>query len=189
MDKSTPPCHLLLFCLALAALASGPLQAADSTPAAAPIVAIGLFAHDQGPASDHHEHGVDLNLEVQFAPLGFLGSPRPQLGAALNSAGDTSIAYAGLSFPLYAHSNWFLNGAVSAAVHNGPLHKDPVRCQQYSDCGFGVRVLPLFAAEIGYRLDNKSAVSLYYGHMSHKWIVSGENEGLDYSGLRYLRGF
>jgi lipid A 3-O-deacylase len=179
--------HPCLSGLALAALAGNPAQAGfadDST-----LIAIGVFGHDQGPASDHNEHGIDLNLEVRFAPLDFFGSPRPHLGATLNFVGDTSIAYAGLTLPVYAYSNWFVNGSVSAAVHNGPMHKDPDGCVRHSDCGFGVRVLPLFSADIGYRLDDKSAISLFYGHMSHKWIISGENEGLDYTGLRYLRSF
>jgi lipid A 3-O-deacylase len=180
---------LYIFCPALVGSACGPVQAAEPTLAASPVITIGVLAHDQGPASDHHEHGVDLNLEARFAPLDFFGSPRPHLGATLNFVGDTSTAYAGLTFPIYAHSNWFLDGAVSAAVHNGPLHKDSARCQQDSDCGFGVRVLPLFTADLGYRLDDKSALSLFYGHMSHKWIISGENEGLDYTGLRYQRSF
>ena len=36
-----------------------------------------VFAHGHGFASDHHEDGVDLNLEVHFAPLNGFGSPRP----------------------------------------------------------------------------------------------------------------
>lgn len=179
----------LLSCLALAGLLSGPLEAAEPAMSSWPVLSVGVFAHDQGPASDHNEHGVDLNLEAQFAPLDFFGSPRPHLGATLNLTGDTSAAYAGFDFTLYRISNWFLDASISAAVHNGPLHKDPVRCQQYSDCGFGSRVLPLFGAEIGYRLDNKSAISLYYDHMSHKWIIPGENEGIDHTGLRYMRSF
>ncbi len=179
----------LLFGLALAGLASAPMAAADPAPAASPIVAIGVLGHDQGPASDHHEHGIDLNLEVQFAPLAFFGSPRPHLGASLNFIGDTSVAYAGLTFPLLSHSNWFLDGALSIAVHDGPLHKDPAGCAQFSDCGFGSRVLPRASVDIGYRLDARSAVSLYYAHMSHKWVIGGENEGIDHTGLRYMRSF
>ena len=175
--------------IALAGLASGSALAAEPSPPDSPVVVMGVLAHDQGPASDHHEHGVDLNLEVQFAPLDFFGSPRPHLGTTINFIGNTSLAYAGLTYPIYTYSNWFLNGSLSAAVHNGPLHNDATSCQQYSDCGFGVRVLPLFSADLGYRLDDKSAFSLYYGHMSHKWIIPGENEGLDFTGLRYLRAF
>jgi lipid A 3-O-deacylase len=175
--------------LVAACLVCSPAQAAEPAMSSWPVVAVGVFAHDQGPASDHHEHGVDLNLEVQFAPLDWWGSPRPQLGATLNFAGYTSAAYAGFDISLYRISNWFLDASISAAIHNGPLHKDPVGCQLESDCGYGSRVLPHFGGEFGYRLDKQSAVSLYYDHMSHKWIISGENEGLDHTGLRYMRSF
>jgi len=178
-----------LCCFALAGLLSAPLQAAAPAMAASPIVAIGVLAHDQGPASDHNEHGIDLNVEVQFAPLDFFGSPRPILGGTLNFSGDTNAAYAGFAFPLYTSSRWLFDVSLSAAVHDGPLHKDPASCQQHSDCGFGVRVLPRLGLDIGYRLDDKSAISLFYAHMSHKWVIGGENEGLDQTGLRYLRAF
>lgn len=178
-----------IYLAASLAMAWLPVQAAEPAASSRPVVAVGVLAHDQGPASDHHEHGVDLNLEVQFAPLEFFASPRPHLGATLNFLGDTSLAYAGLDFTVYRIARWYLDGSVSAAVHNGPLHKDPVGCQLDSDCGFGTRVLPLFSAELGYRIDDRSAVSLYYDHMSHKWLISGENEGIDHTGLRYLLAF
>lgn len=176
-------------CLALAGLANVPLQAAEPAMTSWPVAVVGVLAHDQGPASDHHEHGIDLNLEVQFAPLDFFGSPRLQLGATLNFTGETSAAYAGFDFALYRIAHWFLDASISAAIHNGPLHKDPVGCERDSDCGFGSRLLPLLGAEIGYRLDRKTAISLYYDHMSHKAVISGENEGIDHTGLRYMRAF
>ncbi|KAB2312901.1 acyloxyacyl hydrolase [Betaproteobacteria bacterium SCN2] len=153
------------------------------------VIAIGVLGHDQGPASDHHEHGIDLNLEVQFAPLDFWGTPRPHLGATLNFIGDTSVAYAGLTFPVYRHKNWLLDGFISAVAHDGPLHKDREGCRRDSDCGYGVRVMPRFGLELGYRLNDKSAISVFYDHMSHYWIIDAENEGLEHTGLRYLFSF
>lgn len=177
----------LLCGVAAAGILSGPLHAAEPALPASNVLAVGLLAHDQGPASDHHEHGIDLNLEAQFAPIGLFGSPRPVVGGTFNFSGNTNTLYAGLAFPLYTSSRWFLQGSISAAVHDGPLHKDPISCQQQSDCGFGVRVLPRIGLDVGYRLGRKSAISLFYGHMSHKWVVGGENEGLDFTGLRYRR--
>ena len=179
-----------LGCCCLAALLGISSQAMAAAREATPILAMGVLAHDRGPLSDFHERGIDLNVEVLFTPLiNFPGSPRPHLGATLNFVGDTSAAYAGLTFPFYESRRWFMNGFIGGAVHNGPLHKDPVRCQLYSDCGFGVRYLPHFGLNYGYYLTSGHAVSLYWDHMSHKWVVEGENEGLDHLGLRYQRPF
>lgn len=175
--------------LAIAIGLNTPAQAAESAASSERILAAGVFAHDRGPFSDHNEGGVDLNLELQFAPLTFPGSPRPHLGATANFDGDTSAAYAGLSFRLRETSQWFVDAALGAAVHDGPLHKDPVRCAQFSDCGFGTRYLPRFGLEIGYQIGPAASLSLLYDHMSHKWIVGGENEGLDHIGLRYSRPY
>lgn len=174
--------------LLLAAAASTPLSVI-AAQADAHVVAIGVLGHDQGPASDHNEHGIDLNLEVQLSPLDFWGSPRPHLGATLNFVGDTSVAYAGLTLPIYRRSGWLLDGFISAVAHDGPLHKDKLDCRQDSDCGYGVRVMPRFGLELGYRLNDKSSVTLYYDHMSHYWIIDAENEGLEHAGLRYLFSF
>lgn len=174
--------------LVLIALAAGQLAQAAS-PNDSPIYAIGVFGHDQGPASDHNEHGIDLNLEVQLVPLDFWGTPRPHLGATLNFIGDTSVVYAGLTFPVYRRSNWLLDGFIGAVAHNGPLHKGREGCLQNSDCGYGVRVMPRLGLELGYRLNDKSAISLFYDHMSHNWIIDAENEGLEHAGLRYLFSF
>lgn len=178
-----------LACVALALASCLPMQAAGAAREASSLLVIGVMAHDQGPASDHHEHGIDLNVEVLFTPLNIIGSPRPHVGATLNFAGDTSIAYAGLTFPLHDSRRWFGNGFIGGVVHNGPLHKNPVGCQADSDCGFGVRVMPHLGVELGYYVTTENAVSLYWDHMSHKGIISGENEGIDHLGLRYRRPF
>lgn len=171
-----------LCCLAATAVA-------EPTPLPKRTLAIGILAHDRGFAADKHESGVDLNLEVLFAPLDFAGSPRPHLGATLNFAGDTSVAYAGVSFPAFERAAWFTDLLLSAAIHDGPLHKDPAGCDAYSNCGYGIRVMPRFGVEAGYRLPGEAALSLYYDHMSHKWIIGGENEGLDHIGIRYRRPY
>jgi len=172
---------------ALALGLSTSVQAAESAGDGGRILALGVLAHDRGPASDENEDGgADLNLETLFAPLDLLSSPRPHLGATLNSEGDTSLAYAGLSFRVLEHPRWFTDLFLGAAVHDGPLHKDPVGCEVDSDCGYGVRVLPRFGLEAGYQFSPDASVSLYLDHMSHKWIIGGENEGLDHTGVRYL---
>ncbi|HEY0663037.1 MAG TPA: acyloxyacyl hydrolase [Thiobacillaceae bacterium] len=174
----------LVLALALAAPAGAEAPGDDGRR----ILAVGLLAHDRGPASDETEDGgVDLSLEVLFAPLDLPGSPRPHLGATLNFDGETSAAYAGLTARAFERSRWFADLFLGAAVHDGPLHKDPLACDVDSDCGFGVRVLPRFGLEAGYRIGPDAALTVYLDHMSHKWLIGGENEGLDHTGVRYLR--
>lgn len=162
----------------------------------------GIFLHDRGPASDRHESGVDPNWEIQFnAPKGkqwqWIGSPYSMIGVTPNFKGATSVFYGGLNYE-FSPSNkltdkltysltkdLFLAGGASLALHNGPLHKNKVGCEESSDCGFGYRVLPRLAIELGTTLWRNYGVSLFYDHMSHKGILPGENEGIDHIGIRY----
>ncbi len=151
-------------------------------------LAVGLLAHDRGPLSDNNESGADLNLEVRFAPLDVFWSPRPHVGVMLSLQGETSAAYGGLTYRLLDAKGFFFDVFIGLAVHDGPLHKDEERCAR-SDCGYGSRVLVRPGFELGRRIGRHSAVSLFCDHMSHKWVIPGENEGLDRTGLRYLWSF
>lgn len=186
--RASPRVASRLGLVALLALLSA-AQGAEPRMARDRALAVGIIAHDRGPWGDHHESGVDLNLELLFAPMDVSGTLRPHLGMTLNFTGDTSMAYAGFSIRAYDARPWFADLLLSLAVHDGPLHKDPVGCQLYSDCGFGIRVMPRFGLEVGYRLSQADAVTLFIDHMSHKWVVGGENEGLDHIGVRFLRAF
>lgn len=176
----------------IAMQAFSPAQAQDAL--ADTRLVVGILAHDRGPASDNNENGTDLNGEVQFAPLGgaigrVLGSPRPHLGTSLNFNGNTSALYGGLTYEFLPHPKWFVDGFFGAALHDGPLHKDPIRCAQNSDCGFGSRLLPRLGAETGINLSGHDAVSLFYDHMSHGGFFNRENEGIDHVGIRYRHSY
>jgi hypothetical protein len=162
----------------------------------------GLLLHDRGPASDRNESGLDLNWELQFRRpeweiWRWLGSPFTMIGATPNFNGGTSVLYGGISYELILSDRLtealsydftkelFLSGGLSAALHNGPLHKNKVGCRENSDCGFGYRVLPRLSLELGAYFWSKHGVSLFYDHMSHKGVLPGENEGIDHIGIRY----
>lgn len=155
------------------------------------IVAAGILVHDRGPTSDHNEGGVDPNIELQFKPLQgslwrAIGSPRPHVGFTPNFTGDTSALYGGATYEFGISSRLFATGGLGLALHNGPLHNDDrIACEVNSDCGFGSRVLFHYALELGMRIDQKRALTLYYDHMSHQGLIGGENEGIDHIGLRY----
>jgi hypothetical protein len=162
----------------------------------------GIFLHDRGPASDRHESGIDPNWELQlnppkWRPWRWIGSPYPMIGLTPNFKGDTSVFYSGLTYEFSLSNkltneltynltkNLFVAGSVSAALHTGPLHKDTLGCRETSDCGFGYRVLPRLAFELGTYFLGNHGLSLFYDHMSHKGILPGENEGVDHTGIRY----
>ena len=155
---------------------------------------IGVCLHDYGPTSDYNENGVDPNLEFQFnlprwKNLLRIGSPYLMAGATPNFSGDTSVVYGGFTYELDLSNvlakNFFVSAGLSAALHSGPLHKDEVGCKEESDCGFGNRILPRVNVELGAYFIEKHGLSLFYDHMSHGYLLSGENEGIDHIGIRY----
>src|ERR1700758_124681 len=79
---------------ALPATAPAQIQVVDE-------LKFGVLAHDVGLFDKHVESGADVNLELLFtAPdaVGVTGSPRPQIGGSLNTAGGTSSGYFGLTW-------------------------------------------------------------------------------------------
>jgi len=191
------------FFLFVAGLPLSRVQAAtDSRLPSVHKLVFGLFLHDRGPASDRHESGVDPNWEIQLKPPDWkywkwIGSPVPMAGMTPNFNGDTSVFYAGLGYEFSLSNrftdrltnnltkNLFVSGGLSAALHNGPLHKNKFGCREDSDCGFGYRVLPRLNIELGSYFWGNQGLSLFYDHMSHKGILPGENEGIDHIGIRY----
>ncbi len=159
-------------------------------PAAAPRLIVGVSAHDQGPDSDRHEDGVDLNLEGWWAALPMriprlTGTLHPHLGLSLNTAGDTSFAYGGLTYLHRFDERFFVAVPLGLAVHDGPLEtQDEQRCRRESDCGFGSRVLFSFGLELGVHLSEGYALSLFTHHVSHGGLLADDNEGIDNIGLR-----
>jgi lipid A 3-O-deacylase len=176
---------------AVLAIAQGAAAAEGERRERLPVRAsLGVLAHDEGPTSDHHETGLDINGELQFRPPSWrvwqwIASPRPHIGATVNTAGDTSIAYAGVTYEGEVWRRVFVGLGLGLAIHDGPLHNpDDERCGRFSDCGFGSRVLFRGALEAGWRFQGGTSVSLFYEHFSHYGFLAEENEGVDSLGLR-----
>ncbi len=142
----------------------------------------GILAHDAVPTLTHKEPGADINLEVLFySPdfLGVIGSPRPHLGFALNTGGDTNQLYAGLTWEWDFWRNMFASLAIGGAIHDGDLD---VRRNDKKE--LGCRVLFRQALELGYRIRQRHGLSLYLDHLSNAGICD-QNEGLELLGIRY----
>lgn len=145
-------------------------------------IRIGALVHDIGPFSSNEEDGFDGNFEVLFLSPGFLDiiwSPRPHVGLSVNSSGDTSQVYAGLSWEWSFWGNWFAGFSLGGSVHDGKLTTNRIDRKE-----LGCRILFRESIEIGYRFGGKHSISGFLDHISNANICD-KNEGLETTGIRY----
>jgi lipid A 3-O-deacylase len=145
-------------------------------------VRFGLLLHDQGPFSHNKEDGIDINLEVLFAPprmLDIIWSPRPIIGLSVNSAGDTSQGYLGLNWEWEFWEDAFAGFSLGGAVHDGKT-----TTQRLDRKELGCRVLFRESVDVGYRFDGHHGIMAHMEHISNAKLCS-TNEGLESFGLRY----
>jgi hypothetical protein len=171
--------------LALSVAASGE-AVGQSVPSGLEVRA-GVLAHDVPDlwAGFSLESGVDINAEVLFGRgwrvLG--GTLRPALGASVNTEGYTSRAYLDARWEYEWQGGLFLGLGLGAALHNGELD-----CCEPDRKALGSRVLFHIPIELGFRLDDRNSVSVFFEHVSNGNLAD-HNEGLDAIGVRYGRKF
>lgn len=141
----------------------------------------GILAHDL--ESNDDENGVDLNAELLLHPLGprtgdpldILLSPRPHLGAQINTDGDTSLGYFGLTWDAWLSDMFFVEASFGGAVHDGPTDD--------SSSSFGCTVNFRESAAIGAALSPGWRLLATVSHMSNAGLC-GENQGLTSAGVQ-----
>lgn len=167
---------------ATAALAA--LLALSASPALAGVdeIRLGLSNHDISFLGHGKEDGVDGVAEVLFeAPdlLEPIWSPRPHVGVAVNTQGDTSQLYAGLSWTFEPVEHLLFEFSLGGSVHNGTLSSsDPTEKQ------LGSRALFRESLSLGYRIDAHNAVMVSFDHESNAGLAS-HNAGLNNLGIRW----
>lgn len=145
-------------------------------------IRIGALAHDYGPFTSRKETGGDANVEVLFRSPTFLEaafSPRPHLGLAVNSSGNTSQAYAGLTWGWNFVQDAFVELSFGGLVHNGSLSAN-TRNEKRLGCRFLFRE----AIDLGYQVAEHHSISLHFTHASNAGLCR-DNDGLETLGLRY----
>ena len=166
--------------LILAALSLWP-GAASAQPLG-PEVKLGVSLHDfRFIAADPVEDGADLNGEFLFPALEFLEpvySPRPHIGAQINTAGKTSQVYAGLTWTFYLADRLWLGASVGGTLHSGEVLQ-----RGLSRKALGSRALFRLSAELGVDLTDRFNASIYYDHSSNAFLAP-LNPGLDNAGIR-----
>jgi hypothetical protein len=126
--------------------------------------------------------GIERGFDLQ---LGFRSDwklpgtgVQPYAFAALNSAGKTSYAAAGLAWKF--GRKLYIRPGVGLAVHNGSA----AELQRRNKIGFGSRVLFEPELGIGTSLGDRASVEASWVHMSHAQLFSRENPGIDNLGVR-----
>ena len=152
-----------------------------SAPAHAGEVFGGLYVHDVDTplTKSGIESGADVQLGWRGGQLG--RTPlQPYVFGALNTAGNTSYAAAGLSAKFGKH--FYVRPGLGIAIHNGSARNFENPTNGRID--FGSRVL--FEAElgIGAQINDRLSVEASWIHMSHAQLLSHQNPGIDNFGVR-----
>ncbi len=153
-------------------------------------IKIGGLAHDVGFLTHHVESGADINIEMLFTSPDFLsviGSPRPHIGGDINTSGNTSDGYFGLTWGATLQQLFgiapgvFVNGSLGGAVHDGylttPVPPPPGRKL------LGSRILFRESAELGYQITPAISVSAILDHISNANLAP-RNAGITSAGAR-----
>jgi lipid A 3-O-deacylase len=150
-------------------------------PASAGELFGGIYAHDvDSPLTlSGVEKGLDVQLGYRWDRIG--RTPlQPYMFAALNTAGETHYAAAGISAKF--GKRLFVRPALGLAVHSGDTRdfEDPFD----DDVEFGTAVL--FAPEVGvgYQVNDRLSIEASLVHLSHAQLFGGQNPGIDNVGIR-----
>ena len=141
----------------------------------------GLHIHDVKTPLDKSgiEDGVDLSVGYRGGRM-FGTVLQPYVFGALNSAGATSYAAAGVSARFGLGHGWYIRPGVGLAIHNGSADK----FYRTDKIAFGSRILFEPEVGIGAQINNRVSVEASWVHMSHAQLEGRENPGIDNLGVR-----
>lgn len=160
------------------------LLALSASPALAGVdeIRLGLSNHDISFLGHSKEDGVDGVAEVLFESpdlLEAIWAPRPHVGVAVNTQGDTSQLYAGLSWTFEPVQRLMVEFSLGGAVHNGTLNSSDPNEKQ-----LGSRALFRESVSLGYRIDERNTVMVTFDHESNAGLAD-HNAGLNNLGIRW----
>ena len=158
------------FCLAFLAMAA---------PAQAGELFGGLYVHDIDTplTKSGFESGMDVQLGWRGGKIG--RTPlQPYVFGALNTAGETNYAAAGLSAKF--GESFYVRPGLGIAVHSGSAGN----FQRTDKIAFGSRILFEPELGIGFKVNDRVSVEGSWVHMSHAQLFGRQNPGIDNIGVR-----
>jgi lipid A 3-O-deacylase len=159
------------FCPVLLLLTTAPAHAGDLFG--------GLYVHDVKLPTDKSgiEDGMDVQLGYRGGGIGHTPL-QPYIFAALNTAGQTSYAAAGLSAKF--GRGLYIRPGLGIAIHNGSAGK----FFRTDKIAFGSRILFEPEIAVGAQVNSRLSIEASWVHMSHAQLFGGENPGIDNLGVR-----
>ncbi|MEP3225028.1 MAG: acyloxyacyl hydrolase [Parasphingorhabdus sp.] len=148
---------------------------------------VGVAAHEvDTPLSFRiDEQGVDFQAGYRGDPiqgLSFIGAPSPYIFASINSAGDTSLIAAGVSWKI--GTTFYLRPGIGLAIHDGPSQRFAADGSQIQ---LGSRILFEPELSVGVQLSKRIDLEATWVHVSHAQLFNGnQNPGLDIIGARLV---
>ena len=154
---------------------------ATASPATAGELFGGLYVHDVDTplTKSGVESGADVQLGWRGGRIGHTPL-QPYVFGALNTAGKTSYAAAGLSAKFGGRV--YIRPGIGIAIHNGDAGDvdDPTD----HDIEFGSRVLFEPELGIGAEISDRLSIEGSWVHMSHAQLFGRQNPGIDNIGVR-----
>lgn len=154
-----------------------------SAPAHAAEVFGGLYVHDVKTPLDKSgiEGGADLMVGYRGGSIG--ATPlQPYIFGAVNTAGDTNYAAAGLSAKF--GRSLYIRPGLGIAIHTGSADK----FYRSDKIAFGSRILFEPELNIGAQINDRLSIEASWVHMSHAQLFGRENPGIDNFGMRLNLG-
>ena len=144
----------------------------------------GVHVHDVKTPLDQSgiESGFDLSLGYRGGGIGhlFKGELQPYLFGALNTAGNTDYAAAGIDAKFLLGGGWYLRPGLGVAIHNGSAGK----YYRSDKIAFGSRVLFEPELGVGTQISPRVSAEASWVHMSHGQLFGKEDPGIDNIGVR-----
>ena len=125
------------------------------------------------------EQGYDFQIGYRGGPIISGTGLRPYAFGALNSAGDTSYAAAGLSWKF--GDKIFIRPGVGLAIHNGSA----ANFNRTDRIAFGSRILFEPELGVGVRIAPRATIEASWIHLSHAQLFGRQNPGIDNIGARF----
>lgn len=158
--------------------------AAISGTASADELFAGIHKHDVKTPLDASgiESGADFSLGYRFSTIGhlFRADLQPYIFGAVNSAGNTDYAAAGIEAKFPISSRVYLRPGIGLAVHDGSAGK----YYRSDKIAFGSRILFEPEIAIGATITRRFSLEASWVHMSHGQLFGKENPGIDNFGVR-----